>query len=422
MNSDTLSRCQNLFIQLNEPHGRYYTSGDSISGTVRVAPTLRPQRIAITFKGLHALKIKGSRSAEDPHPATVKDETLFFTYTLNLFTGDTAGPSYDIVKLGVAEDGKVELPFTFTFPYTVELRPKHTFTSMREFEHRLGHLLPPTYTYEPPGYSLGTVYLRVEYFLEVELCTENNWSPDETMRQDLLYRPSKSTSPSLITGNIPYHVRDQIIRTQRLKPNYNPDDGILKRLKHGLTKNAGSTPMVSFKVSANVPRIARILMDLPISFSLVWIDRSPQCTHHPSLYIRRICVRLISSVSARVCRTSFLNRTEEYCASYRGDTILFDRKFGGLSNMLYDGLSLNDLGLRELGIHIVPGFKTFGLGVKYKIEVRLWGECVKEKFDLVVYHGEIEIMLNSRLLHDVEPAIVCQEEVEDVAPPAYGES
>jgi hypothetical protein len=422
MNSDTFSRCRNLFIQLNEPHGRYYTSGDSISGTIRVAPTLRPQRVAITFKGLHALKIKGTRSAEDPNPATVKDETPFFTYTLNLFTGDTAGPSYDIVKLGVAEDGKVELPFIFTFPYKVELRPKHTFTSMREFEHRLGHLLPPTYTYQPPGHSLGTVYLKVEYFLEAEMFTESKWAPDLTMRQGLLYRPSKLASPSPNTGNIPYHVRDQIIRTQRLNSNYNPDERILKRLKHGLTKNAGSTPIVSFKVSANVPRSASILMDLPISLSLVWVDRSPQCTHHPSIYIRRICVCLIASVSARVCRTSFSNRTEEYCASYRSDTILFDRKFEGLSNMLYDGLPLNDLGLQELGIHIAPGFKTFGLGVKYEIEVRLWGECVKEKFDLVVYHGAIEIMLNSRLLHDVEHAILCQEEVEDVAPPAYGKS
>jgi hypothetical protein len=417
MNTDTLIR--NLYIQLSEHHGCYYTSGDIISGTVRVTPTSRPWRVAITFKGLHALKILGSRLAEDQHRDIVKEETLFFTHTLELFSGDTAGPSYDIIKLGIAEDGNVELPFTFTFPYTVELRPKNTFTPMREFEHRLGHLLPPTYTYEPPGSSLGTVDLRVEYFLEAQLCTKQKWSPETTMRQDLLYRPPKPASLSLNTGNIAYQVRDQVIRTHRLNPNYNPDEGILKKLKHGITKNAGSTPMVSFKISANVPRIASILNDLPISLPLVWLDCSPQYTNHPSIHIRRICVRLVSSASARVCHTEFLSGTEEYYALHKGETVLFDRKFTGLGEILYDGLLLRDLGLVELGVNVVPGFKTFGLGVKYKIEVRLLMECVKEKFDLVACYGVIEIMSNVRVECEVESAVVQNEEEEEVAPPAY---
>jgi hypothetical protein len=116
-------------------------------------------------------------------PLQSKMRPLFFTHRLNLFTADTAGSSYDIVKLGVAEDGRVELSFTFSFPYMVELIPNDTFTSMREFEHRLGHLLPPTYTYKPPGSSLGPLYLRVEYFLEAEICTKQDWSPDATLRQ-----------------------------------------------------------------------------------------------------------------------------------------------------------------------------------------------------------------------------------------------
>jgi hypothetical protein len=55
------------------------------------------------------------------------------------------------------------------------------------------------------------------------------------------------------------------------------------------------------------------------------------------------------------------------------ETILFNRRFGGLGEILYDGLLLKDSGLVKLGVDIGPGFKTFGLGVSYKIEVRLLG-------------------------------------------------
>ena len=139
------------------------------------------------------------------------------------------------------------------------------------------------------------------------------------MRQDLLYRPPKLSSLSLNIGNIVYHVRDQIIRTHRLDPRYDPDKGILKKIKYGITKHAGSSPMVSFRISANVPRIASILNDLPISLSLVWLERVPQYTTHPSIYTRRICVCLVSSASARVCHISPLIRTEEYYVLYRGN-------------------------------------------------------------------------------------------------------
>lgn len=90
-----------------------------------------------------------------------------------------------------------------------------------------------------------------------------------------------------------------------------------------------------------------------------------------------------------------------------------------MGEILYDGLLLRDLGFVELGVNIAPGFKTFGLGVSYKTEVRLLGECAKEKFDLVACFGVIEIMTNTRVDYEVQSAIIHKGDEGEIAPPAY---
>jgi hypothetical protein len=47
------------------------------------------------------------------------------------------------VQKGLDEDGKVELPFQFVFPSSVELKAKPCFPERKGFEHEPGHALPP---------------------------------------------------------------------------------------------------------------------------------------------------------------------------------------------------------------------------------------------------------------------------------------
>jgi hypothetical protein len=129
-----------LYIKLNEGNLPFYTSGDFVRGVVRVDPSVRPQNINITFKGQCVL-FDESRNGLTP---------TFFEYSQKLFVAAGA-QDFDILRQGTSEDGKVELPFQFTFPLTVSSAPPADGTWLYandspdhpRFQHSPGFPLPP---------------------------------------------------------------------------------------------------------------------------------------------------------------------------------------------------------------------------------------------------------------------------------------
>jgi hypothetical protein len=131
-----------LYIKLFDEPPSHYTCGDTVRGVLRVDPTLRPRSISLTFKGFSVLSDLPNNEAT---PA-------LFTQQKALFESSGAHESFDILKRGTAADGKVELPFEFVFPYTVDSTPpperdwqylNDTLEKPR-FQQSPGFPLPPT--------------------------------------------------------------------------------------------------------------------------------------------------------------------------------------------------------------------------------------------------------------------------------------
>jgi len=120
----------------------HYTSGDRVRGVLRVDPTLRPQRIRLALKGFSILSDLTSNLATP----------TLFSHEQSMFESSGAHGNFDIMKKGTAADGKVELPFEFVFPYTVESTPPldrdwQNVADSREqprFQHSPGFSLPPS--------------------------------------------------------------------------------------------------------------------------------------------------------------------------------------------------------------------------------------------------------------------------------------
>ena len=129
-----------IYVDLQSP-GDFFTGGDAVRGSVRVHPTQRPRRIKIEFEGRWQSKIvEGGGNAKH----TYKDKPRLFATSLLLFNSETYGESYDIVSRGIEADGKVALPFEFSFPDQVTTAPSIWYKPRMRFEHEPGHPLPPT--------------------------------------------------------------------------------------------------------------------------------------------------------------------------------------------------------------------------------------------------------------------------------------
>jgi hypothetical protein len=97
---------------------RYYTSGETIRGTVSVDPKSQPQRIEIVFHDRVNWAMVDTRD-ENGNRAYDEDVELF-SYRFQLFTSSASGQRYDLMNIGVTPNNRVEIPFESIFPHTAQ--------------------------------------------------------------------------------------------------------------------------------------------------------------------------------------------------------------------------------------------------------------------------------------------------------------
>ncbi|KAF2662371.1 hypothetical protein K491DRAFT_752985 [Lophiostoma macrostomum CBS 122681] len=379
--------------------GPCFTAGDVIRGTVRVNPTSRPQRVVINFKGRSKFAIaRNNRNSSSPY----REKVLLFSYSLELFSSETRGQSYDILNFGVNEHNRVELPFEFTFPSQVH---KEAFG----FECKAGHALPPPFLH----YDLKHDQV-VEYYLEAELFNgPTRFSPAETARLSIRFMPP---DPVLLEENTQLVRSPQASRrfqTHRLHPNYDPNEGLLKRIRFGMKKDDEGTPYADITVKGNIHRTVAInAMFRSMSISFAHKTRSPTIAEPPAVFLHEIRVRLRSTVYVRVPCIGLTGERDIHDTLYRKFTLLNRRFDRGQGVPVYDGLSLQDLkhGTPQMRMDETqpdaPDFQSYGLNLMHNIELMIWLECAGEKREVMLCNAPIKIVSG------VSPAE--QEAVQDI--------
>jgi hypothetical protein len=397
---------QTFYIELTKEIHPFYTCGDLVRGVVRVEPTLRPKRISITFRGFSVIHDQNSDGT------TPK----FFRYDQELFLSSGAHENFDILQRGVAGDGKVELPFEFTFPHTANLAPpsnrswiysKDSYDHPR-FQHSPGFLLPPTCNAFVA--VKGPLAPKITYTIEACLESVNIDSTRIQVRQDVKFLPPAPEydmallQPDLDLGiHLPKHCcRYKLIRTRKLLPGYNEssklgkvkDMLVEKELFFGLASYS-EIPFVRFNVLATPARILVIGAQIPIITTIQHLDKSSSLPYPPDLFMRRIRVQLIPTLSTFKSRPVHGSSTgKETIEVIRDPWTLFEKKFeSGSGEPLVDGLSLADLGeVRLAHEKLLPSFTSYGVALEYELHVEIWGECAKHEFSGFVCQAQVQVV------------------------------
>ncbi|KAL5375561.1 hypothetical protein DPSP01_011142 [Paraphaeosphaeria sporulosa] len=362
-----------------------WTSGDVVRGSVRVKATSRPLRVNITFRGRTKCAITRSNGQSS---TTYKEKPEFFSRTLELYSSPTSGQSYDIICAlrGVTEDGRVELPFEFTWPERTEILPGSKWLQTPFFEHEHGGPLPPTY------YRGGSNNQLVEYFLEARLYTGGRYDASQEVRCPLTYRPSPPIPdpvPLVPKVNTIYSLGGITTRTHRLHPDYDPDEGWRARIKHSWNKDKATTPYVRYKIDVSCPSVITAGQPIILSLSLNHLERSKEIPDPPPVHLRRISVRLSSHLRVRIPSRSLFG-SSDMNDNHNDKHIFLDKSFNsGEGLLIFDGM---DAITAKVPVLLAPAFKTYGLELTHKLKVELWGECAREKFRFTPVQGPILIL------------------------------
>ncbi|KAF2852636.1 hypothetical protein T440DRAFT_516473 [Plenodomus tracheiphilus IPT5] len=389
-----------LYIQILDQQS-HYTCGDRIEGIVRVDPTVRPRHVAIVFTGFSIIHDKDA----------VPSKPKFFEFSEDLFISTGAGENFDILRQGTASDGKVELPFCFTFPLNVTLAPpadRYWWNPMDDynhprFQHSPGFLLPPSAS--PVSSAInGLLSPKVIYNLEARV--------DSTLkvRQDLFFIPPAPEydlallEPNLNFGTtLPKHCcRYKFIRTRKLLPGYGEssklgrlrDKLVEKELFFGIESYA-EVPYVRFNLFATPARIVVIGALVPIILTVQHLERSVSIPHPPELQLRRVRVQLHSEFHTFLPIVRNAKKGARDMMETTGDVItLLDKKFDkGDGKNLYDGLNLLDIEpIRLVGDKLSPSFTSYGMAMEYKMQVEIWGECADREFSGITCKDKVQVV------------------------------
>lgn len=407
-----------LYINIFSDANCSYTSGDRIHGVIRIDPISRPQRVTLAFKGTSTI--------HDANASPVKIQ--LFQYSLNLYESSNAGKGFDILRRGAAEDGKVELPFEFTFPRTVELPPpqdREWWYSQDEFnhprfQHSPGFPLPPSYTLSKFGMGpsvsgpviadFEAVYIR--YYLEARIETFSETKP-YLVRQELRFVPAAPPyDASLLLPltdfgtNIPKQFcRYKFIRTRNLLPDYEKssrrgrvkDYLVEKELFFGL-HSYSEVPFVRFNIFAIPARIVIIGSDFPIRIKIEHLERSKSLPEPPKLFLRRVKVQITSNYITfipQVTGPGQQTRDEEIHTIVNTITLV-DKKFDhSEGEPLSNNMNLTDIPGMQLAItdnKIIPSFTSYGLTLEHEVQVHIWGECAKHEFEGLACKEQIQLV------------------------------
>ncbi|KAH6625903.1 hypothetical protein C7974DRAFT_396935 [Boeremia exigua] len=419
-----------LYIDVFSDAKHVYSAGDIVHGSVRIDPTARPQNVSIVFKGISILYDKNYEACK----------TEFFRLEQELFTSSGTGENYDILRQGTASDGKVELPFQFTFPHVAVQPPpagrkwsysKDSYGHPR-FQHSPGFPLPPSCTT-----LMNTdvaVSPGVSYYLEARTDTSLR------IRQQVLFMPpAPEYDLSLLQPNIEFgtalpkqHCRYKFIRTRKLLPNTKEKGGKLSRVKDFLVEKElffgletfNEIPFYRFNVIATPPRVIVLGAPFPIHTTLQQLDRSASVPEPPPLFLRRVRVQLLSTYETFVPQPSnSVTRAQEHTDSATRTTTLFDRKFAAAdAEPLTDALDLSAFGDTMLAPSDTPSFSSYGLTLEHALQVEMWGECVGNEWSGIVCKARVQVVSAWTFGHAPEElgdAVRCARPPEVFPPPEY---
>ncbi|KAH3904208.1 hypothetical protein HBI56_176050 [Parastagonospora nodorum] len=402
-----------FYFEIFEETHPFYTCGDKVRGVLRVDPTLRPKNVSISFKGISFLY---DTNAQEAAP-------VFFNHKKDLFQSSGAHENFDILQRGTASDGKVVLPFEFTFPHTCELPPpadrnwrysKDSIDHPR-FQHSPGFVIPPSCTGLVPTKAPNAP--KITYGLEACLDSVNTENPRIVVRHELKFLPpAPEYDLSLLQPDhhlgtsLPKHLcRYKFIRTRRLLPGYEEssklgkvkDMLVEKELFFGL-HSYGEVPFARFNLFTTSARILVIGSPVPLTLTLQHLDRSSSLPTPPDVLMRRIRVQLLPVYSIFVPRPGHGNSFRKEIVDIARDTwTLFDRKFDeGNGQLLHDGLKLSDLGDARLAHdRLLPSFTSYGLTLEYELQVEIWGECAKHEFSGLASKTQVQIVTGWNMAH-----------------------
>lgn len=392
-----------LYIDVFSDAKHVYTAGDLVHGMVRVDPTSRPQTVSIVFKGISILYDKDLEGCK----------TEFFRLEQELFVSSGTGEHYDILRQGTAEDGKVELPFQFTFPHMVvrappaERRWHYSKDSLGHprFQHSPGFPLPPTCVTlmnaevaVAPGVSY---YLEARSDSSVRIRQEVKFMPPAPEYDLSLLQPNLDFG----TGLPKQQCRYKFIRTRKLLPDHKAKSNKLGRVKDFLVEKElffgletfSEIPFYRFNVLATPPRVIVIGSDFPIHITLQHLDRSASIPEPPPLFLRRVRVQVISTYETFVPQPkNSINHAIEHIDRAQRTTTLFEKRFSsGGGEPLQDGLNLADYGgfqAPKSDERIMPSFSSYGIMLEHEMQVEMWGECVKNEWSGIVCKTKVQFV------------------------------
>jgi hypothetical protein len=398
-----------LYIELTEKTHPFYTCGDLVWGVVRAAPSARPQRISITFKGLSVIHEQSRNDVAIP----------FFQYSKELFASAGAH-DFDILRKGTAQDGKVELPFKFTFPHTVSLAPPpqdRTWVYSNDsyehprFQHSPGFPLPPSCI--SPLHANGALApkTKITYVLEacmdaatpnrprLEVIEELKFIPPAPEYDLMFLRPNPGLGTELPKHICPY----KFIKTRKLFPDYEKGSK-LGRIRDKLVENElffglnsyAEVPFARFSLLATPARVLVIGSQVPVVVSVQHLQRSKSLPGPPDLFMRRVRVQLLPTFSFFRSRSTMHGRHagKEIVEVPRDIITLLDKKFeNGNGEPLRDGLNLADVGNVILAHDtLLPSFMSYGVCLEYKLQVDIWGECASRDFASINRRDQVTVV------------------------------
>ncbi|PSN60245.1 hypothetical protein BS50DRAFT_212645 [Corynespora cassiicola Philippines] len=379
-----------IFIDVPCQPSPYYTSGDIIKGKVCIDPTKRPNTVSITFKGRCKVSIRvwdGTTTGK-----VHKERVELFKKTLQLFTRSQTKSGYGIVEGGVGSDNKVRLPFQFTFPTVVENQPKWQFSPREDFEHKSGHVLPPSFRYNANTSIWDLEEQLVEYSLEAELYASDESVPDNTSRLCLQFRPQALETDADRLLKTPKMFKGQAyVRTGDLIPGY--DESLKDKVLQVFSEKRNTKPWIRWRVDARVPHtlVSGTAINGTLSFNLA--EHSESLVEIPPVFLRRIRITLTAKYLVRIsCVPSMNGSPNELAERYSPERCLLDESFPEKSSLLYDGLSLSDIGSVQVPDDAVPDFKSFGFRVEHELEILLWAKCVGKEFKVTACRGDVQVV------------------------------
>ena len=392
-------------LYIDVPSARIYTSGDRIKGHVRVDLAIqRPILVKIIFQGYSVIYDSDANGTK----------MYLFEYSRILFKSTATTLDSDISQKETAEDGKVELPFHFTFPHKARFAPPsdrlwwHSKDprDCPRFQHSPGFVLPPTCT--PLKTINQPLPPKIIYHLEARLDTVVSDSLHRVRERIKFIPPAPECAPDLLRPDLnlgvslPKHFcRAQFIKTRKLLPSYG-EGGKLGKFVNVLAekellsgKKNIEIPYARFNLFAMPARILVIGSPIPVTLTIQHIERSKCLPAPPDLFLRRIRVQLLSNYdvflpSPSAQRTKF----KESVQKVKGSATLFEKKFSdGPGEPLYDGLELAELGdVQLVNNNLVPSFTSYGVSLEHELRVEIWGECAEREFLGVACQQKVQIV------------------------------